>query len=339
MTVSSLSEDELIRQIFAPIAGDGSLDLRDDAALLPLPPGSEMVLTVDTVIAGVHYFPDDPPGAVARKALRVNLSDLAAKGAEPLGFLLSLSMPGHTSKSWLAAFAEGLGADSRAFGCPLLGGDTVRASSATTISITAIGRVPSGYMVRRTGARPGDLLAVTGTIGDSALGLALRLDERGGHNDGSAQPGWHDELTPLECAHLARRYLLPEPRNAVAMALREHANGAMDVSDGLVGDARKFLRASGMSGILNLEAVPLSAAARAVLDVAPGMLTTAVTGGDDYEILCSVPPQHFEAFRAQCAQENVPLTAIGRVVDGNAPLAVLLDGSDYPVGKGSYSHF
>lgn len=343
MTVSSLSEDELIRQIFAPIAGEGSLGLRDDAALLPSRPGSELVVTVDTVVAGVHFFPDDPPGAVARKALRVNLSDLAAKGADPLGFLISLSMPGRTSLSWLAAFAEGLGADARAFGCPLLGGDTVRTPGPLTVSITAFGRVPTGYMVRRTGARAGDILAVTGTIGDSALGLALRLGERGegsGASDpGAQQPDWRDELTPLEHAHLAQRYLLPEPRNAVALALREHASGAMDVSDGLIGDARKFLRVSGVSGRIDLETVPLSPAARAAVEAASGLLRTAITGGDDYEILCAVPPDRFEAFRAQCAAANVALTAIGRVEAGDAPLAVSLDGVDYPVGNGAYSHF
>ncbi|MGV6874838.1 thiamine-phosphate kinase [Pseudochelatococcus sp. B33] len=346
MTVSSLSEDELIRQIFAPVAGEGSLDLRDDVALLPSPPGSDLVLTVDTIVAGVHYFPDDPPGMVARKALRVNLSDLAAKGAEPLGFLLCLSMPAETSLSWLAAFAEGLGADARAFGCPLVGGDTVRTRGPFTVSITAAGRVPAGYMVRRTGARAGDILAVTGTIGDSALGLALRLGEGapppcGGvsPDPGSPGPAWRDELTPLEHAHLAQRYLLPEPRNAIALALRDHASGAMDVSDGLIGDARKFLRASGVTGRIDLETVPLSAAARAAVEAEAGALTTAVTGGDDYEILCSVPPARFEALRAQCKHANVALTAIGRVEQGDAPLSVFLNGADYPVGKGSYSHF
>lgn len=336
MTVSSLSEDELISQIFAPIAGDGALGLHDDVALLPSPQGSELVLTVDTIVGGVHYFPGDPPGAVARKALRVNLSDLASKGAEPLGFLLSLSMPPQTSLSWIAAFAEGLGADARAYDCPLLGGDTVRTQGPVTISITAVGRVPSGYLVRRTGARVGDILAVTGTIGDSALGLALRLAEEGQSN---GNLGWRDELTPLEYAHLTQRYLLPEPRNAIASAIRDYASGAMDVSDGLIGDARKFLRTSGVSGRIDLESVPLSQAARAAIDLSPELLKTAVTGGDDYEVLCSVPPARFEALRVQCAQENVGLTAIGKVEEGNAPLSAFLEGTEYLIDRGSYSHF
>ncbi len=341
MTVSSLSEDELIRQIFAPIAGEGSLNLRDDAALLPAPPGSELVLTVDTIVAGVHYFPEDPPGAVARKALRVNLSDVAAKGAEPLGFLLSLSMPAGTSLAWMAAFAEGLGADAKAFGCPLLGGDTVRTRGPLTVSITAIGRVPTGYMVRRTGAQAGDIIAVTGTIGDSALGLALRLADQDGAPDDAKRDNlaWRDELTPQEHAYLTQRYLLPEPRNAIALALRDHASGAMDVSDGLIGDARKMLGASGVSGRIDLETVPLSLPARAAVEASSGLLRAAVTGGDDYEILCSVPPKRFDALRAQCTQAGVPLTAIGLVEPGQEPLSVFLDGVDYAVGKGSYSHF
>ncbi|MGI6246783.1 MAG: thiamine-phosphate kinase [Pseudochelatococcus sp.] len=324
-------EDALISQLFAPIAGAGSLGLRDDAALLPAPAGSELVLTVDVIVADVHFFRDDPPGAVARKALRVNLSDLAAKGAEPLGFLLALSLRRDTSLAWLTAFSEGLGADARLYGCPLLGGDTVRTEGPLTVSITAIGRVPTGYMVRRTGARPGDILAVTGTIGDSALGLRLRLDGQ--------EAGWRDVLTPAEQAHLARRYLLPEPRNALALAVREHASGAMDVSDGLVGDARKFLRASGVSGELDLDCIPLSLAARAAITAAPDMLLAAATGGDDYEVLCAVAPEHLSGFQRQCAGAKVPLTAIGRVTAGDAPLAVRLHGAEIAVMQGSFSHF
>lgn len=338
MTVASLSEDALISQLFAPIAGEGSLALRDDVALLPSPPGSELVLTVDTLVADVHFFRTDPPGTVARKAMRVNLSDLAAKGAEPLGFLLSLSLPAETSLSWITAFSEGLGADSRAFSCPLLGGDTVRTQGPLTISITAIGRVPTGYLVRRTGAKPGDILAVTGTIGDSALGLQLRLDERKAASAAQTLQ-WRDELTLGEQAFLAQRYLLPEPRNEAAHAIRDHANGAMDVSDGLVGDARKFLKASGVSGSIDLEKVPLSSAVKAAIDIAPELLTTAITGGDDYEVLCSIPAERFAAFQRHCESLNVLVTAIGTVEAGDAPLITRLNGVDFPIGQGSFSHF
>lgn len=338
MTVAALSEDALIRQLFAPIAGDGALGLRDDAALIPAPAGSELVLTVDTLVADVHFFRDDPPGMVARKALRVNLSDLAAKGADPIGFLLSLSLPSDTSLSWIAAFSEGLGADARATSCALLGGDTVRTAGPLTVSVTAIGRVPTGYMVKRTGARAGDILAVTGTIGDAALGLRLRLEEGEGEH-AAGHDVWRDVLTPGEQAHLLQRYLLPEPRNAMALALREHASGAMDVSDGLIGDTQKMLAVSGVSGEIEIGNVPLSAAVKAAAAFNPQLLLRAVTGGDDYEVICTVHPDKFEALSRACEAAQIPLTAFGRVTEGDQPARVLLDGAEIALQKTSYSHF
>ena len=180
----------------------------------------------------MHFFPDDPPETVAKKALRVNLSDLAAKGARPLGFLLTLALPSDIGDAWLRRFARGLGADADRFGCPLFGGDTDRTTGPITISIAAFGSVPHGKMVRRTAAKPGDRVLVTGTIGDAALGLLLRKHPASARKWG---------LTPRDERHLARRYLVPEPRNAVADALRAHASAAMDVSDGLVGDLDQAL--------------------------------------------------------------------------------------------------
>src|SRR5215212_2665458 len=173
-------EDELIARYFAPIAGEGALGLKDDVAVLRPRPGHDLVVTVDAVVAGVHFFADDPAGSVARKALGVNLSDLAAKGAAPVGFVLTLTLPPDWSEDWLAAFCEGLGAAARASGCALLGGDTVRGPG-IAISLTAFGEVPAGGMVERTTARPGEVLCVSGTIGDAALGLAVR---------GSSVPSW-----------------------------------------------------------------------------------------------------------------------------------------------------
>src|SRR5262249_42913063 len=195
-------------------------------ALKP-PAGHDLVLTADGIVAGIHFFPDDPPATVAKKALRVNLSDLAAKGARPLGFLLTLALPKETGDAWLAAFARGLGADGESFGCPLLGGDTVRTLGPVAISITAFGAVPRGKMVRRAGAQPGDRVLVTGTIGDAALGLELRREP-------SAAKRWG--LARRHQAFLATRYLVPEPRNALAAAVRVHASAAMDASDGLASD-------------------------------------------------------------------------------------------------------
>ena len=225
-------EDRLIARYFKPIATHpGALGLSDDAAFIKPPPGCDLVLKTDAIIGGVHFFPDDAAGAVASKALRVNLSDLAAKGAKPLGFLLSLALPKEIGDDWLGGFAEGLRGDAVLFGCPLFGGDTDRTPGPVTISIAMFGSVPEGTMVRRAGAKPGDRVFVSGTIGDAALGLALRK--------GAA---W--KLSDAQRQHLMSRYLLPQPRNALAEAVRTHASAAMDVSDGLVGDFAKLCRAS-----------------------------------------------------------------------------------------------
>ena len=250
-------EDRLIATYFRPIATHpGALGLADDAAVIAPPPGCDLVLTTDGVIGGVHFFPDDPADAVARRALRVNLSDLAAKGAAPLGFLMSIGLPAGLPPDWLEAFAKGLREDAAHYRCPLLGGDTDRSPGAVTVYIAALGTVPHGTMVRRAGAREGDLVVVTGTIGDAALGLALRQDP-------AAAARW--KLDDAMRAHLLSRYLLPQPRNAVAEALRRHASAALDISDGLAGDLAKLTRVSGVGAAIAVERVPLSPAARQVL--------------------------------------------------------------------------
>jgi thiamine-monophosphate kinase len=321
------SEDDLIARFFAPIAGPEGLGLRDDAALLTPPPGSDLVLTKDALVAGVHFFADDPPAAIARKALRVNLSDLAAKGAEPLGFLLALALPGDWTADWLGAFAQGLGEDSAAYRCPLFGGDTVKTPGPLMVSITALGRVEHGRMVARTGVRPDDWLYVSGTIGDSALGLKLRL--------GSGPP--------LDAAHrdfLLDRYLLPQPRQNLAPVLSEFAHGGMDVSDGFVGDLTKMLRVSGVSAQVDLAKLPLSAAARAAIARDPALFTIAATGGDDYEILASVAPQKAAAFEAEAARAGVAVARIGQALAGDDPPRFLgRDGVAVAFERGAFSHF
>src|SRR3712207_6629221 len=202
MSVHRPSEDNLIARFFAPIAGEGGLGLKDDAACLTPKPGHDLVLTTDALLERVHFLPEDAPGSIARKALGVNVSDLAAKGADPAGFLLSLALPDGWTEGWLADFAAGLGEASRDFACPLLGGDTVKARGPLTLSVTAVGQVPTGRMVQRITAQVGDLICVTGTIGDAALGLKLR-----------SAPAWSEILSPDEKAHLSDRYLHPRPRH------------------------------------------------------------------------------------------------------------------------------
>ena len=318
------SEDELIARFFAPMAGEGGLALKDDVARLEPPPGRDLVLTADALVAGVHFFADDPPDAIARKSLRVNLSDIAAKGATPLGFLLSLCLPPDWSPEWLELFASGLAADAKTFDCPLLGGDTVMTPGPLTLSITALGHVERSRMPVRSGARPGDRLYVSGTIGDAALGLQLRL-------------GKGPALAETHGAALLDRYLLPHPRLALAPAMA-FADAAMDVSDGLIGDLAKMLRASGVGGVVDLRRLPLSEAARAYLAADPQAIEIAATGGDDYEVLAAVRVDAARAFEA--AAGAIPVSAIGEVVAGPAELSVIgLDGAPARVLRGSYSHF
>ncbi len=330
MTEPALGEDDLIARCFAPLAGAGGLGLMDDVALLRPAAGQDLVVTTDALVAGVHFFPDDPPGSIAAKCLAVNLSDLAAKAAEPLGFTLALALPGEWTVGWVDAFARGLGDAAAAGGCPLLGGDTVRTPGPLSVSITAFGSVPPGAMVPRTGVRPGDLLYVTGTIGDAALGLRLRL--------GSERVlAGLDEVHRL---HLADRYLHPRPRLALRAALRADAHGGMDVSDGLVGDLRKMLRASGCTGSVDLAAVPLSPAARAATAADPALFDAAVTGGDDYEVLCAVPSDRRLAFERAAARAGVAVTAIGAAELGpGSPRFLDGTGRERTYERGSFSHF
>ena len=324
------TESELIARYFAPLAGEGGLGLLDDAARIVPPEGQDLVLTVDALVAGGHFFPDDPATAIGRKALGVNMSDLAAKGAAPLGFLLTLALPDDWTAEWLAGFADGLREAAAAYRCPLLGGDTVAARGPLTISITAIGAVPRGRMVPRTTAAEGERVCVTGTIGDAALGLLLRR-----------QPGagWTSGLSINHRVYLTDRYLHPRPRLALASILREHASAAMDVSDGLAGDLAKMARASGLSAEVDIDLIPFSPAARGAFGADPRLRDRMITGGDDYEILCTVPDARLAAFLDAAAAAGVPATVIGRMIEGNGPPVFRDGGLEKRYESGSYSHF
>ena len=320
-------EDRLIARFFKPIATHpGALALSDDAAFITPPAGCDLVLKTDAIIGGVHFFAEDAASDVARKALRVNLSDLAAKGAAPLGFLLSLALPKEIGDDWLAGFAEGLRSDALLYGCPLFGGDTDRTPGPITVSIAMVGSVPEGSMVRRAGARPGDRVFVSGTIGDASLGLALR----------NGAP-W--KLSDAQRRHLTSRYLLPQPRNALAEAVRTHASAAMDVSDGLAGDFAKLCRVSQVAAEIPVAQVPFSDAAKAVLAAEPAMLETALTGGDDYEIVCTVPAAKAESFRAAAQAAQVTVTAIGEIKAGEGARFMGADGRALAFKRASFSHF
>ncbi|MFM9975294.1 MAG: thiamine-phosphate kinase [Beijerinckiaceae bacterium] len=330
-----LSEFDLIARHFAPIAGEAGLGLLDDAALLRPPIGHDLVITTDALAADVHFFADDPPATIGHKALAVNLSDLAAKGADPLGFVLALMLPAQKSgmrldDDWLAAFACGLGALAKSTACPLIGGDTVSTGGPLGLSITAFGSVPAGRMVRRSGAKPGDRLFVTGTIGDAAIGLQLRLAEK------------QDKALPLSADHghfLQERYLRPRPRNAIAAILRDHAHAAMDISDGFAGDLAKMLRLANVGADVLLEDIPHSVAARAAFRHDPEFRETALTGGDDYEVLAAVPEVKAKAFATACLKVGLVVTQVGTVLSEQAPIRFLeADGKPRVFTTPSYVH-
>jgi thiamine-monophosphate kinase len=262
---------------------------------------------------------------VASKALRVNLSDLAAKGATPLGFLLSLALPQDTGDDWLADFANGLRGDVVLYGCPLFGGDTDRTSGPVVISVAMFGSLPQGTMVRRAGARPGDRVFVSGSIGDAALGLVLR--------NGADWP-----LDPSQRQHLISRYLLPQPRNALAEAVRLHASAAMDVSDGLAGDLAKLCRVSNVAAEIDAEAVPLSDAALAAIAADPALRETVLTGGDDFEIICTVHAAKADGFRSAAHAAGVPVSEVGAIVGGEGA-RFFRDGKALTFKRASFSHF
>ena len=313
--MSDLPEEfRRIARHFRPLAAPEALDLLDDAALLTPPPGRDLVLTADAMVAGVHFLPDDPPDLVARKLLRVNLSDLAAKGATPLGYLTTVSAPHGTEDAWFAAFAAGLAEDQRQFGIALLGGDTTATPGPLTLSLTCLGHVAHGGMVRRVGARPGDGVWVTGTIGDAALGLrALQGD------------------LPDPDGHLADRYHLPQPR--LGLVRPDLVAACLDVSDGLIQDLGHLCRAAGIGAEIEAARLPLSDAARRA---GPDWLETCLTGGDDYELLMAVHPVAEPAIPS--ALPGIRLTRIGAF--GGATIRVLdAAGIAMKLQRGGWSHF
>jgi thiamine-monophosphate kinase len=325
-----MREFELIARHFAPLAGPAGLGLLDDAAVMALPPGEEMVITTDAIVAGVHFFADDPPETIGHKALAVNLSDLAAKGARPLGFQLALMLPGETPDSWLAGFAQGLGGLAAQSACPLTGGDTVSTPGPLTVAITAFGAVPRGRMVPRSGVLIGNRLVVTGCIGDGAVGLRVRMAERAGRR-------W--PLTADHLAYLRDRYLSPRARFAVAGAVQQSARAAMDISDGFVGDLTKLVMLAGHGADVTLDEVPFSVAVRAAIRFDPELEAVALTGGDDYEVLAAVPEEDVASYMSACLRAGLQASVVGVVTERGAPVRFLdASGAERRFARGSFEH-
>jgi len=326
-------EFELIARYFAPLARGfpGAYGLLDDAAVIAPAPGHELVAKTDAIVGGVHFLLDDPPDLIARKALRVNLSDLAAKGAVPRAYLLDIMLPKTLTESWIAGFARGLAQDQDEYRVHLIGGDTDSTPGPVSIAIAAFGEVPTGRMLRRSRARAGDTVFVTGTIGDSALGIEVLRN---------ALP----DVGAVAATFLVERYRLPRPRVALGPRLVGLANAAIDISDGLVADLRHVCEVSELAAVVEASRVPLSAAACGVLAARPGYLAAVLTGGDDYEILFTAPPAAAEDLGRLSRTLDVPITPIGRmktpssatedrvtVLDGNGRAMVL--------GRGGWAHF
>jgi thiamine-monophosphate kinase len=321
-------EFELIAKLFAPLARKepGAFGLTDDAAALHPRPGCDVVITTDAIVAGVHFLPDDPPDAIARKALRVNLSDLAAKGARARAYLLTAAIPAGIDDAWLTAFAGGLRRDQERFAVTLVGGDTVAMPGPLTLNIVAIGEVEKGRMLRRAGAKVGEDVWVSGTIGDAGLGLRLLKGEDLGVQGKPAQA-------------LVERFRLPEPRLALGQVLVGVAHASLDVSDGLVADLGHIATASGVGIEIEAADVPLSPAAAAVLGLGRTSVAELLTAGDDYEIAFTAPPACRARLTALGAKTKVRLTRIGRTVKGRAVTVRDRDGASMPITRAGYTHF
>lgn len=331
-------ESEFVQRLFAPLAAGhpGAFGLEDDAAVVAPAPGEEFVVTTDTIIAGVHFLPQDAPEsarAVARKALGVNVSDLVAKGAVPRAYLLALALPPSIGADWLQQFAEGLAECQNAWGLTLVGGDTTRGLGPLAITITALGSVPAGRIVRRSGARSGDRLFVTGTIGDAGLGLALARGD-------SQARDWPARFGEPACRFLVGRYERPEPRIALNAALLQYASAALDISDGLLLDLRRLCRASAVGAHIELARLPVSEAAASVLSGGAASALDLATAGDDYEVLCAVPESRCGPFQAAAASAGVSVTGIGGISAVSAGVtAVDASGKAVNAGREGWDHF
>lgn len=314
-------EFDLIARYFAPLAGAAGLGLSDDAACYTPEDGMDLVISKDLLVAGTHFFPHDCPEDVAFKAISVNVSDLAAKGATPVGYLLGLSLPKHTDTGWFQSFTHGLKAAQEQYGLALIGGDTTSGDGGLVVSVTILGSVPEGTMVRRAGAKQGDDIYVTGCIGDAALGLLAA------------------ENKIVQSETFKQRLLHPIARHNFAEVLRDHASASADISDGLLADLAHICDCSKSGAQINQRDIPLSDAARAVLVEGGDLWKTILGGGDDYELIFTAGPGKETMLRAAARHRGVLLTKIGKITGSSTIELVDLDGEIVQVEPVGYKHF
>ncbi len=300
-------EFDLIKNLFAPLSAgfDGAFGLGDDAAVFSVSAGHELVVTKDAMVAGVHFLENDTADNIARKLLRTNLSDIAAMGAVPRCYLLSIALNDKCDAAWLKKFAKGLKDDQSEFNISLIGGDTVSTNGPLTLSVTMMGEVPHGKSLRRNGAKVGDLLCVSGTIGDAALGLLVAT-------------GILEDLTLDHAEYLKGRYFIPNPRVNLGSKLTNTAMACLDISDGLLADTSHLCAQSEVGAEIDLHSIPLSDAARNIVLKDPSMWEKIVAGGDDYELVFTVPKSERRKIEVMARECDLPLTVIGRMIDGSS---------------------
>jgi thiamine-monophosphate kinase len=322
-----LGEFERIARFFAPLAGPGALDLKDDVALIDGPGGEQYVLTTDTIIEGLDFFPDDPPFQVAQKLLRVNLSDLAAKGATPFGYLLTTALPKTRGEAWLNEFSQGLAADQKEFGCVLLGGDSSAMPGPTTLTAAMLGKLARGKAILRGGAGQGDVVYVSGTLGDAALGLAVRKGEIGERLDEAARD------------YLVDRYRRPQPRLALGQKLAGIATAMIDVSDGFLADLGHLCAASKLATSIPAHKLPLSPAARMAIASNPKLNNAVISGGDDYELLFTAPPSRARDLDRAIRDAGIAVVALGSMARGEGATLLGEHGQPMKIEHAGYAHF
>ena len=321
-----MDEFSLIADIFAPLATmPGAFGLKDDAAAIGPRPGFDLIVTTDAIAEGSDFFKHDPAGSIAQKALRVNLSDLAAKGAKPEYYLLSIALPEGMTREWLEAFAGGLALDQKTFDISLLGGDTSRTEGPLAITITAFGFAPTGQMLRRSTAQPGHAVYVTGSIGDSGGGLAIFRREK-------------HSLDEVQRDRLIARYRLPQPPLAFGAALGSLASASIDISDGLIADLGHVAKASGVAITIEAEAIPRSDALRAFWGDSVEAIVRAATAGDDYQIAFTADPEKEAEILAAATKTSAIVTRIGTVAAGEG-VSLTLGDKEIAVPHPGYRHF
>jgi len=316
-----------ISSFLAPLTKsfDGAYMLQDDAATISPIAGCELVVTTDTIVETIHFLGHEPASDIAAKLIGVNFSDLAGKGARPIAYSLNLSLPPKIKDQWLKAFCEELSQQQINYGCHLIGGDSVSMPEGAPLclSITAFGEVPIGKMLRRNGAKIGDLICVSGTIGDGALGL---LAARG-------ELGISDGLKAL-----INRYYRPQPRVKLGLKLQNHAQAAMDISDGLIADLNHMAKASGLMAEINIPDVPLSDISVDILADNPDLMALVLTGGDDYELLFTIASTDAFHLESLAKESKTALSVIGTMKEGDGLRALDRDGNIVTFAQTGFCH-